>query len=163
MLFRSEVLVFPKTLQQYGQLLSVGSVVVLSGRISVREEEDPKLLCERVWTVEERQAQKVRPNPAAGGTPVQAQKGKRPGLYLKVPSRQGRQMERAQNLLEIFEGPTPVYVFFQDTQKVSLAPRSLWIFVNDVLLRQLAELLGEENVRLVERSEERRVGKECGS
>ena len=59
-------------------------------------------------------------------------------------------MERAQNLLEIFEGPTPVYVFFQDTQKVSLAPRSLWIFVNDVLLRQLAELLGEENVRLVE-------------
>ncbi|MCI9405999.1 MAG: DNA polymerase III subunit alpha [Oscillospiraceae bacterium] len=145
-----EVLVFPKTLQQYGQLLSVGSVVVLSGRISVREEEDPKLLCERVWTVEERQAQKARPNPAAGGAPVQAQKGKRPGLYLKVPSRQGRQMERAQNLLEIFEGPTPVYVFFQDTQKVSLAPRSLWIFVNDVLLRQLAELLGEENVRLVE-------------
>ncbi len=59
-------------------------------------------------------------------------------------------MEKTQNLLEIFEGQTPVYVFFQDTQKVSLAPRSLWVFVNDVLLRQLMELLGENNVKLVE-------------
>ncbi len=146
-----ETLVFPKALQQYGQLLTVGSVVVVSGRISVREEEEPKLLCERVSTIEERQAQKTRSGPSSGkGTVVAAEKGKRPGLYLKLLSRQGEQMEKTQNLLEIFEGQTPVYVFFQDTQKVSLAPRSLWVFVNDVLLRQLMELLGENNVKLVE-------------
>ena len=59
-------------------------------------------------------------------------------------------MEKAQNLLEIFEGTTPVYVFFQDTQKVGLAPRSMWVFPNDVLLGQLTEILGEGNVKLIE-------------
>ncbi|MDD3192919.1 MAG: DNA polymerase III subunit alpha [Oscillospiraceae bacterium] len=146
-----EVLVFPKTLQRYGQLLNTGSVVVLSGRISVREEEEPKLLCERVATIEERMAFRGRPAPAKPSVPAAAPaNGKRPGLYLKVPARQGGPMEKVQNLLEIFEGETPVYVFFQDTQKVSLAPRSMWVFANEVLLQQLAEVLGEGNVKLVE-------------
>lgn len=115
-----EVLVFPKILQRYGQLLTVGSVVVLSGRISVREEEDAKLLCEKAVTIQDRLAWRSgspvrKPNAGAGS-------GKRPGLYLRIPSRQGKEMEKAQNLLEIFEGTTPVYVFFQDTQKVGLLP-----------------------------------------
>ncbi len=143
-----EVLVFPKILQRYGQLLTVGSVVVLSGRISVREEEDAKLLCEKAVTIQDRLVWRSgspvrKPNAGAGS-------GKRPGLYLRIPSRQGREMEKAQNLLEIFEGTTPVYVFFQDTQKVGLAPRSMWVFPNDVLLGQLTEILGEGNVKLVE-------------
>ena len=143
-----EVLVFPKILQRYGQLLTVGSVVVLSGRISVREEENAKLLCEKAVTIQDRLAWRSgspvrKPNAGAGS-------GKRPGLYLRIPSRQGREMEKAQNLLEIFEGTTPVYVFFQDTQKVGLAPRSMWVFPNDVLLGQLTEILGEGNVKLVE-------------
>ena len=143
-----EVLVFPKILQRYGQLLTVGSVVVLSGRISVREEENAKLLCEKAVTIQDRLAWRSgspvrKPNAGAGS-------GKRPGLYLRIPSRQGKEMEKAQNLLEIFEGTTPVYVFFQDTQKVGLAPRSMWVFPNDVLLGQLTEILGEGNVKLVE-------------
>ncbi len=143
-----EVLVFPKILQRYGQLLTVGSVVVLSGRISVREEEDAKLLCEKAATIQDRLSWRSgspvrKPNAGAGS-------GKRPGLYLRIPSRQGKEMEKAQNLLEIFEGTTPVYVFFQDTQKVGLAPRSMWVFPNDVLLGQLTEILGEGNVKLVE-------------
>ena len=59
-------------------------------------------------------------------------------------------MEKAQNLLEIFEGETPVSVFFEDTKKVSLAPRSLWVSPNAVLLDQLAQLLGTGSVKLVE-------------
>ncbi len=140
-----EALVFPKVLQRYGQLCTVGSVVVLSGRISVREDEEAKLLCECVWTVEERLSGRKAPEK----TDLPA-KGKRPGLYLKVPARQCKEMDKAQILLEIFEGETPVYVFFQDTQKVSRAPRSLWTDVNDVLLGQLKEVLGEQNVKLVE-------------
>ena len=114
----------------------------------MREEEDAKLLCEKAVTIQDRLAWRSgspvrKPNAGAGS-------GKRPGLYLRIPSRQGREMEKAQNLLEIFEGTTPVYVFFQDTQKVGLAPRSMWVFPNDVLLGQLTEILGEGNVKLVE-------------
>lgn len=143
-----EVLVFPKTLQRYGQLLTVGSVVVLSGRISVREEEDAKLLCEKAMPIEDRLA--LRSGPSVRREEHGTSGAKRPGLYLKIPSRQGKEMEKAQNLLEIFEGETPVYVFFEDTKKVGLAPRSLWVSPNAVLLDQLAQLLGTGSVKLVE-------------
>ncbi len=115
-----EVLVFPKILQRYGQLLTVGSVVVLSGRISVREEEDAKLLCEKAVTIQDRLAWRSgspvrKPNAGAGS-------GKRPGLYLRIPSRQGKEMEKAQNLLEIFEERPPFMSFSRIPRRWALLP-----------------------------------------
>ena len=43
-----ELLVFPKTLEKYGHLLTFDAVVAVSGTVSAREEEDPKLLCDRM-------------------------------------------------------------------------------------------------------------------
>lgn len=42
-----EVLVFPKILSQYGPMLQAGNAVLLRGRISLREDEEPKLLCDQ--------------------------------------------------------------------------------------------------------------------
>lgn len=41
-----EMLVFPKVLTQYSHKLAEGSVVIVRGRVSMREEEDAKLICE---------------------------------------------------------------------------------------------------------------------
>ena len=43
-----EMLVFPKVLAEFGHLLKEGSVVQLKGRVSAREEEEPKIICEQV-------------------------------------------------------------------------------------------------------------------
>ena len=45
-------------------------------------------------------------------------------------------------------GPPPVYLYFQDTQKLLRAPADLWVDVNDVLLGELKNQLGQENVAL---------------
>ena len=43
-----ELLVFPKTLERYSHLLTFDAVIAVSGTVSAREEEDPKLLCDRI-------------------------------------------------------------------------------------------------------------------
>ena len=43
-----EMLVFPKTLQKYGYLLTYDSAIAVSGTLSIREEEDVKLLCDEI-------------------------------------------------------------------------------------------------------------------
>ena len=48
-----ECLVFPRVYEKYMQLLQEDAAVVISGRISVREEEAPKLLAERVTRMDE--------------------------------------------------------------------------------------------------------------
>jgi DNA polymerase-3 subunit alpha len=43
-----EVIIFPKVLQKYRQNIEGDSVVLISGRVSIREEEQPKILCETI-------------------------------------------------------------------------------------------------------------------
>ena len=43
-----ELIVFPKVLEEYGGLLQTGRIVVAQGRISLREDEAPKLICDRL-------------------------------------------------------------------------------------------------------------------
>lgn len=130
-----EMLVFPKVLAEFGHLLKEGSVVQLKGRVSAREEEEPKIICEQVL-------------PPPGGETEK--KSRRPGLYLRMPSASSREKERAVLLLEIFEGPTPVYFYYTDQKKYLKAPASLWVDNNPVLLKELRYQLGEKNVIVID-------------
>ena len=146
-----EVLAFPRVLDTCGELLQKGTVVVLGGKISVREEESPKLMLDRAVTVEERlsgQGAAVRRQPTMR---TENEGGGKKTLYLKAPSASSPEFLRAKNLLEIFEGSCPVYVLFTDTGKLTVAPRSLWVDCNDVLLRELGATLGDEMVKIVEK------------
>ena len=161
----AEMLVFPKVLALCSQRLQDGAAVAISARLSVREEEEPKLICQNLVPIEEalplhwigtpqrrNGAAPSHREPAAGQPGPSAAKAhsKHPGLYLKVPSLEDRAMAKVKNLLAIFEGPTPVYVYFADTKKFTCAARSMWVMVNDPLLEELKKLLGEESVKIVE-------------
>ena len=156
-----EMLVFPQTYDRYRHLIEENQVLYIEGRLRIRDDEEAKLACSLVATPQEmlgeeqlEQAPKqnavkpAAPKPASGE--IRRKKGKRPGLYLRVPSNQCREFQKAQQYLEIFEGEMPVYFFFLDSGKLVCAPHRLWISLNTPLYRQMAVLLGEENVALVE-------------
>ena len=48
-----EMVAFPKLLAQYEELLQPGQVVLVTGRLDIQEEKEPKLLGERVEPVPE--------------------------------------------------------------------------------------------------------------
>ncbi|MEQ2441527.1 DNA polymerase III subunit alpha [Solibaculum intestinale] len=136
-----EVIVFPKTLTEYMPLLQEGKVVLLKGRVSVREDEEAKVVCES-----------VAPAPAPDGTvpaPSPSSSG-RNGLYLKIGSQKGKMFERVMQITSIFEGTTPLYLHFTDTKKTMLAPRISWVTVNEPMLCELRRILGDSCVKLRE-------------
>ncbi len=137
-----EMLVFPRTYLECSGLLREGTVLEVRGRISVKEDEEPKLICESVCV----------PGTRTAPPPAQRQNSghQRPGLYIKVPSEGDSVWRRALNLIEIFDGVTPLYIYPMDTGKLMLAPAHLHVSVNSVLLRELRALLGEGNVVLRE-------------
>ena len=133
-----EMLVFPKVLTEYSQLLQEGAAVVVRGRLSVREDEDPKLICET-----------VQPPDAAGTGARQAARsagGRRTGLFLLCDSRTSPDFDRAGEVLAAFPGEQPVYLKFRDTGKTVLAPRELWTDVSAPVLAELRRILGEDCV-----------------
>ena len=139
-------LVFPRILSQYAQILVPEQMVYLTAKVSFREDEEPTLICENVVPLSEAGS----PKNQAAASPSGKKNAKRPGLYLKLPSREHPKMKRTRRLLAVFEGHTPVYMYFEDEKKLMVAPRDLWCDVCGVLVVELKEHLGEKNVAVVE-------------
>ena len=54
--------------------------------------------------------------------------------------------KRARQVTDIFEGRTPVIYYLNDTKKSFIAPDTMWVSLNDVMINELKRRLGEENV-----------------
>ena len=68
------------------------------------------------------------------------------GLFLRVESRESPAFRKAQQILLVFEGLTPVYFYLQSEKKYLKAPQGMWVDMNEPMVRELRRVLGEENV-----------------
>ncbi len=128
----TEVLVFPKVYDRVGHLLSQDAAVLLTGRLSVREEESPKLLLDS-----------VRPlgGEAASAPPPRAKEAAHK-LYIKCPD---ALREEALAILRQTPGNIPVILVSAETGRAQRAPQKYWVDEGYDYFR-LANLLGEKNV-----------------
>lgn len=155
-----ELVVFPKTLSEFGSLLYEGSVICVDGTVNLKEDEDAKVLINRVSRIpskDESESYKQNvpeptPKPVYRENKTQKQRDlssqKVSAVYLKLSNMETENFKKAKNLLEIFDGTTPVILYLTDTKKQLMAPKSLWVDVNEVLIRELKKVLGDDSVKL---------------
>lgn len=143
-----EVVVFPKTLIQNSPLIAEGKVVVIKGRLDVRDDEPPKLICEFISTPEDAQKESGQTAEPAVKSQEQTQKKKKSGLFLRFPSEGCPEQLQAEKLLSIFDGRTPLYYYFADKKEYKNLPSTCFVDVNEPLIDELKKVLGEENVVL---------------
>lgn len=153
-----EVIVFPRIFTENAVKLQEGNVVLLSGRLSLREDEDPKVVCDIVEAVPdpqhvpERLQNPQRRNSSFSPTAKRQEeerassKGKRKGLFLRFPSREAPVRQLVERVLCIFDGMTPLYYYYCDTGKYETRPPAEFIDPNEPMLRELRRILGDENV-----------------
>ena len=161
-----ECLVFPKVYERYQGMMAVDDLVVLHGRLSIREEEAPKLLVEKLIPLEawhpEESAPAVpmgqstaRPVPppkrhaseAPKLTDAQAAAKAPRKLYLRLNR---PQMDAVSSTLSLYPGSVPVYLHLPAEKMTLLAPKTGWCDASDGCLNRLNALLGAENVKLLE-------------
>lgn len=133
-----EVLAFPKVLLAGSEAVHDNAVVVIKGRVSYKEDEPSKLIADSIVDVERYEADKIK-------TDIKSTKN---GLWLKLSSMRSESFEETKNLLQIFEGNFPVYMYFEDTKQRMLAPKSLWCTQSDLLVSELERVLGAGNVKV---------------
>lgn len=154
-----EMLVFPKTLEEYSMLIREGNVILAECSVSAREDEDAKLICNRVFEAPKTDAEIAAftststPLTSTNGAstyrvPTNTVKNDKSGLYLRFQSRECEEYIRAKQVLDIFDGQTPVFMYFEDSKKLMRAPRNMWVDINDVMLTELRRRIGEKNVAM---------------
>ena len=150
-----EVIVFPKIYEQQTQLFAEGNIVLVHGRLSVRKNEETKLVYESVEPCPPADAKKkvseqVRQAASADSRPQKKAASKTPGLFLRFAGEDCPEIERAQRILDFFDGNKTVYFFYCDTKKYIRQPFSHSADVNEPMLKELRRILGEDNVIYIE-------------
>ena len=161
-----ECLVFPKVYERYQGMMAVDDLVVLHGRLSIREEEAPKLLVEKLipleaWHPEESaHAAPMGPSTARPVPPPKRHTSEAPKLTdaqaaAKAPRKlylrlNRPQMDAASSTLSLYPGSVPVYLHLPAEKMTLLAPKTGWCDASDGCLNRLNALLGAENVKLLE-------------
>ena len=129
-----ELLCFTRCLESCGSYLKEGQVIVASGRLSVRDEKAPQLMCDYAAPLTE------------SGAAVPPQGREQPEgktLYLRLPSMDCPEMEHFRRVIYMFEGKkNPVRIRIADTGKLIGTTCDL----HESLLRELRERFGTENV-----------------
>ncbi len=136
MLGETELVVFPKTLEQYAPLLTEGTVLTVNGELSVREayedesEDEIKLI--------------LKSAVLAGEKPDD--------LYIKVTPQNEKGLDRAMQEINRNTGTGRVRVYYQQTGKL-YSPKGVGCDPNPNLLGTLKRIMGEENIALKKRSD----------
>ena len=128
-----EILAFQRVLDEGGGYLSEGSVVLISGRISARDDKDPQLLAETVRPITD------LTSPCA---PEPATRSELRKLYVRLPSEDDPLYARLKRVLIMFPGKSKIILYFESTGKKLVSS----CLIHDALITELNEMLGENNV-----------------
>ena len=124
-----EVIVFPKTYEQYGQLIEEDGKIFVEGRVSLEDEKDGRVIAQKI-------------------TPFDQIPKK---LWIRFPDKE-TYAEKEAALLELvanYGGRDQVVIYIEHPKAKKVLPPGQGVQADEALLTQLGELFGKENVTLV--------------
>lgn len=130
-----EVLVFPSLLKRFDLLLQPDRIVMAEGNLDITEDAPPKLRLESICLLQD--------------AVPKAQSRKR--LYLRLEHTDVDLESQVKAILRQSRGNIPVFLHYADKKTTLAAPESMWILEDTEKMSQLIRLLGEENVKLVDK------------
>ena len=129
-----ELLCFSRVLETCGAYMKENQAVVVKGRLSVRDEKAPQIMCDSIYPLSTVEGGIPEPQPrqeALGET-----------LFLKFPSLSDPAIRHMKLVFQMFPGKSVVKMVMADTRKV-YATQAL---LHPALVQEAQETLGHENV-----------------
>ena len=112
--------------------------MTVSGRLSLREDQPPSIIAERLTAIR-----------SVHDLPAPPARSARYGLYLKLMSAQDPAWNKVKEVLSRVPGDRPVYIRFADSGKLVKAA-GLSVTIDKNTEKKLIGLLSESNVALVD-------------
>ena len=128
-----ELIAFQKALDQGGAYIKENAVLLVRGRISVRDEKEPQLMVDT-----------IRPLSDAAAEAEEARRAKDRRLYVRLSGQDDPMLRRIELLLTMFPGQDQM-VLWLEKEKKKIGARCR---IHPALVQELRELLGEANVVL---------------
>ena len=143
-----DMLIFPKVLERVSTELMPDTAVIVSGRLSISEDEDPKLLLDAIEPLPTNAESEVQAKQAGVSLPPSVVEEVLPGktLYLRLPS--DGAIAVITPILTKSPGEVGVVLFIESTGKKFRAPQTMQVRPTRALITALKDMLGAKNVVL---------------
>ena len=123
-----DAIVFPKTYSRLQNSIKEDIPVIIKGRLSLREDEEPKIICNSI--------EEINLVPSK--------------LYLKIETDKENIVDSTiLPILSKNHGDTSVMLYYSKDKITKVAPKEYNVNVSDEMLKELSGVLGEENVKCV--------------
>ena len=133
-----EMLAFSNVITQYGSYLRENEPVVITGRLSLRDDKEPQIVINRARPMSDFASQQDVPAPAQKPQVLSGT------LYLRLPTEQDPLFAKVRAILNMFPGESQAVVYFADTKQ----RRGTRCSLDSRMLDELKNVLGEQNVVL---------------
>ncbi len=131
MVGQAEVIVFPKTYKQFQGLLAEGNKILVSGRVSIEEDKDGKLMSDAIYSFED--------------IPRTL------WLQFKDLAQKETLWQEVTELIGDSDGVDGIKLYYTDSRKIEELPHNISVNADLELREALQALLGEGNVKVTYR------------
>lgn len=125
-----EVVIFPKTYEKYKPLLEEDGIIIIKGRVSIKEDEQPKVICESI-------------------EPLSQLKNEKLYIQIEENSSIGDELYRLKQILIEHRGDVPVYICTRKERQKFKLDSKYWVDTSPELMDSLKHRFGDGNVKLI--------------
>ena len=148
---RIEVVVFPKTYDEYRRYLKQDQPVVIKGRINYNEEARTSVIAAQVYPIGEplknKESHEVKESRAVYETTGGVKNRQKLVLSLGDLTEKAL-INSVKSILIKYPGPVPVVLYLKNENKHFGANKDLWVTPGETLITELGQILGINNVEV---------------
>ncbi|RXI56219.1 DNA polymerase III subunit alpha [Clostridium tetani] len=125
-----EVIIFPKTLSKYKEIIFEDEIIILKGRVNLREGEEPKLICEDISLFSQYEEEKK--------------------IYIRIERKSDLKvsLSKLRIISNEHSGNTPVYLYIEQVKQTYKAKEELWLKDEIGVIDWMKRSFGGENVKI---------------
>ncbi len=127
-----EVIVFPKSYEKYQRYLNVDEKVFVVGHVTIEDEQNGKLICDRIVSFDDTQKE----------------------VWLQFATKEDflQKEKKLNKLLNESDGYDEVVLYIANPKSLKKLGKNMTVLANSNLISQLREFLGEKNVKVIEKN-----------
>ncbi len=131
-----EIIIFPKDYDKYHHLLNEDEKVFIRGRASVEEDKNGKIICEKMYSFDDTKRE----------------------LWLQFATKEAFEQKEQElyRMLHDSDGKDMVVLYISSVKAMKKLPESYNVSADTSLVNKLTNFLGENNVKVVEKSIEKK-------
>ena len=131
-----EIVVFPQILKKYNHMINEDSIVLIKGRLNIKEDEDPKLIANEIIDIQDIKNQKKVNN------------NSKEGLYLKIDSfKNTKLIENIYAITSRYLGNENIFLYGEEDKKM-YKWSAVNITISQQLINELKDIIPEENIKI---------------